>query len=116
MSDTEGNDFGLVKPNGKPLKKTAEVGKLALRLNDLYHVYDAAERKSDVAIFMSRQINHIMGSEGMTDNHCNSLCGANFMLSDGIESLSNVITGASSIVFFRYSASSIIFWSKYCKE
>lgn len=82
MSDTEGNDFGLVKPNGKPLNKTAEVGKLAQRLNELYSIYDASERKSDVAIFSSRQINHIMGYENMKDTYCNSLIGADFMLKD----------------------------------
>ena len=82
MSDTEGNDFGLVKPNGKPIAKTVETGKLAKRMNELYSVYDAAEKKADIAIFMSRQINHIMGAEGMSDNHCNSLVGANFILSD----------------------------------
>lgn len=82
MSDTEGNDFGLVKPNGKPLKKTAEVGKLAQRLNEVYSIYNSSERTSEVAIFSSRQINHIMGYENMKDTYCNSLIGADFMFKD----------------------------------
>ncbi len=82
MSDTEGNDFGLVKPNGKPLNKTREVGKLALKMNDFYHIYNSSERVAEVAIFTSRQINHIMGYENMKDTYCNSLIGANFILND----------------------------------
>lgn len=82
MSDTEGNDFGMVKPNGKPLPKTEEVGKLAQRMNELYGVYNASEHKSDVAIFSSQQINHIMGYENMSDRYCNSLIGASYMLTD----------------------------------
>lgn len=82
VSDTEGNDFGLVKPNGKPLQKTAEVGKLARKMNEYYHIYNSSERVAEVAIFSSRQINHIMGYENMKDTYCNSLIGANFMLTD----------------------------------
>ncbi len=82
VSDTEGNDFGLVKPNGKPLNKTAEVGKLALKMNDYYNIYNTSERVAEVAIFSSRQTNHIMGFENMKDTYCNSLIGANFMLTD----------------------------------
>lgn len=82
MSDTEGNDFGLVKPNGKPLQKTAEVGKLALKMNEYYNIYNSSERMAEVAIFSSRQINHIMSYENMKDTYCNSLIGANFILND----------------------------------
>jgi len=82
LSDTEGNDFGMCKPNGKPLKRTCEVGKLAKRLEELSDVYNSSVRKSDVAIFMSQQINHIMEGEKMTGNYLNSLTGANHMMTD----------------------------------
>ncbi len=82
LSDTEGNDFGMCKPNGKPLKRTREVGELAKRMYDLSEVYNESTRKSDVAVYMSQQINHIMAGEHMTDNYLNSLIGANYMMTD----------------------------------
>jgi len=76
----EGNDFGMCKPNGNPLKRTVEVGKLAQRMQELSQVYNSAKRKSDVAIYMSQQINHLMEGEKMTNNYLNSLIGANHMM------------------------------------
>ena len=82
LSDTEGNDFGMCRPDGKYLKRTKEIGILAKRMNELSHVYNSAKRKSDVAIFMSQKINHLMGAESMTDNYLNSLIGAHNMMAD----------------------------------
>lgn len=82
LSDTEGNDFGMCKPNGKPLKRTCEVGKLAARMLDLSSVYHNAKRKSEVAVFMSQQITHLMAGDKMTDRYQNSMIGANQLLTD----------------------------------
>ncbi len=82
LSDTEGNDFGMCKPNGQPLKRTRELGKFAKRMYELSDVYNSAERKSDVAIFMSQQINHLMHGERMSDNYISGLVGANLMMTD----------------------------------
>lgn len=82
LSDTEGNDFGMCKPNGKPLKRTCQVGELAKRMQELSPVYNSAGRKSDVAIYMSQQINHLAAGDQMTDNYLNSLTGANYMMTD----------------------------------
>ena len=53
LSDMEGNDFGMCRPDGKPLKRTIELGKLSHRMYELSDVYNSAERKSEVAIFTS---------------------------------------------------------------
>lgn len=82
LSDTEGNDFGMCRPDGKPLRRTVSVGKLATRIKNLSCVYNSASRKSDVAIYMSQQINHLMQGERMTDNYLDSLTGANLMMTD----------------------------------
>lgn len=82
LSDTEGNDFGMCKPNGKPLRRTREVGELAQTMLKLSSVYNGAKRKSDVAVYMSQQINHLMEGEKMTENYLNSLIGANHMMTD----------------------------------
>lgn len=82
LSDTEGNDFGMCKPNGKPLRRTREVGTLAKRMHELSPIYNSACRKADVAVYMSQQINHLMEGEKMTDNYLNSLIGANHMMTD----------------------------------
>ncbi len=82
LSDLEGNDFGMCRPDGKPLKRTAEVGSLAKRMYELSPIYAALKRTSDVAIFMSQKINHLMQIEHMADNYINGLKGANLMLTD----------------------------------
>jgi len=82
LSDTEGNDFGMCRPDGKPLKRTVEVGKLAKRMDELSGFYNSASRKSDVAVFMSQAINHIMAGDKMDNNYLNALVGANFMMTD----------------------------------
>lgn len=82
LSDTEGNDFGMCRPDGKPLKRTVQVGEFARKMEDLSPVYNSAHRKSEVAVYMSQQINHIMAGDKMTGNYLNALVGANFMLGD----------------------------------
>ncbi len=82
LSDLEGNDFGMCRPDGKPLKRTHEVGKLAERMLELSHIYANSQRTSDVAIFMSQKINHLMSAERMSDNYLNGIKGAYFMLTD----------------------------------
>ncbi len=82
LSDTEGNDFGLVKPNGKILKKAVEVGVLSEKLNDAFEVYNSSERKAEVAVFTSQHINHLMDTELMNENYLGAVIGANYILSD----------------------------------
>lgn len=82
LSDLEGNDFGMCRPDGKPLKRTHELGKLAKRMDELSPVYARSRRKADVAIFMSQQINHLMQAEHMTENYIYGLTGANYMMTD----------------------------------
>ncbi len=82
LSDTEGNDFGMCRPDGKPLKRAVQVGEFAKRMAALSSVYNGAKRKSEVAVYMSQQINHIMAGDKMTDNYLNALTGANFILTD----------------------------------
>lgn len=82
LSDTEGNDFGMCRPDGKPLKRTRELGAFAKRMEQLSPLYDACERTSDVAIYMSQQINHLMSGDKMEPNYLNAVRGANYMLSD----------------------------------
>lgn len=82
LSDTEGNDFGMCRPDGKPLKRTKELGAFAKRMESLSPIYNASERKSDIAIYMSQQINHIMNGDKMGPNYLNAVTGANYMLSD----------------------------------
>lgn len=82
LSDTEGNDFGMCRPDGKPLKRTKELGVLAQKMQKLSDIYNSSSRKSDVAIYMSQQINHLMQGERMTENYLNSLVGANLMMTD----------------------------------
>jgi len=81
LSDMEGNDFGMCRPDGKPLKRTKELGEFAKTMLEFSPLYENVERKSDVAVFMSQNINHIMAGE-MSLTYLNSLKGANFMLSD----------------------------------
>lgn len=82
LSDVEGNDFGMCRADGKPLKRTVELGKFAKTMQELSPIYNACERKSDVAIFTSQQINHIMDGDKMSGNYLSSIRGANYMLTD----------------------------------
>lgn len=82
ISDVEGNDFGLVRSDGKVLKKTAKLGKLAKDLDRVYPSYENSQRDSKVAILSSQYINHLMDYENMTDNYIDALKGANFMMQD----------------------------------
>lgn len=82
VSDVEGNDFGLVRPDGKVLKKTSQLGCLAKELSKAYEKYQKSERKSEVVILSSQYINHLMDFENMTDNYIDALKGANFMMQD----------------------------------
>lgn len=82
LSDIEGNDFGMCRPDGRPLKRTRELGAFAKRMQELSPIYTNATHKADVAIFMSQQINHIMSADRMAPNYVNAVKGANYMLSD----------------------------------
>ena len=82
LSDLEGNDFGMCKPNGKPLARTYEIGQFAKRMLELSQVYNSSARRSDVAIYTSYQINRIMKGDRMSDNYLGSVIGANYMLTD----------------------------------
>jgi len=82
MSDTEGNDFGMVRPDGKVLPRTLEVGQLAAKLIELSPLFNESERKSEVAVYTSQKINHLMDAEGMTVPYTNAVVGAVYMLND----------------------------------
>ena len=82
LSDLEGNDFGMCKPNGKPLARTYQVGTFAKRMLALSDVYNHSTRRSDVAIYMSYQINHLMHGDKMADNYLSAVAGANYMLTE----------------------------------
>ncbi len=82
LSDVEGNDFGMCRADGKPLKRTRLLGEFATTMKDLSKVYNRCDRKSDVAIYMSQQINHIMDGDKMTSCYLNAIRGANYMLTD----------------------------------
>ena len=82
LSDMEGNDFGMCRPDGKPLKRTVALGKLARRMYELSDVYSAVERKSEVAIFTSQKINHIAAADRMDGCYVSALSGASEMLTD----------------------------------
>ena len=82
LSDMEGNDFGMCRPDGKPLKRTVELGKLSRRMYELSDVYFSATRKSDVAIFMSQKINHLAKADRMDGAYKDALIGASTMLTD----------------------------------
>lgn len=82
LSDVEGNDFGMCKPNGQPLARTRELGRFAKRMEAMSSVYNSAHRHSDVAIYMSQKINHMAGPDFMMGHYIKSLCGANYMLTD----------------------------------
>lgn len=82
LSDVEGNDFGMCRADGKPLKRTRELGEFAKTMKALSPIYNKCTRKSDVAIFVSQQINHIMNGDRMQNNYLNAVRGANYMLTD----------------------------------
>lgn len=82
LSDIEGNDFGMCRPDGKPLKRTCELGEFAKTMESYSSVYNTSTRKSDVAIFMSQKINHIMEGDKMEANYLNAIYGAFSILSD----------------------------------
>ncbi len=82
LSDTEGNDFGMVRPDGKVLPKTRELGERAAAFSQLYPIYERSQRTAQVAIFSSQSINHLMDHENMTGNYINALIGANYMMQD----------------------------------
>jgi len=82
LSDMEGNDFGMCRPDGKPLKRTIELGKLSKRMYELSDVYNSAKRISEVAIFTSQKINHIAKADRMDGCYISALSGASAMLTD----------------------------------
>ena len=82
ITDTEGNDFGMAKPNGKVLKRTLETGALAEQVLASSDKYYASERVSDVAIFMDQSIIHLIDADYMQDNYINAVTGCHHMLLD----------------------------------
>ncbi len=82
LSDMEGNDFGMCRPDGKPLKRTIELGKLSKRMYELSDVYNSVKRISEVAIFTSQKINHIAKADRMDGCYISALSGASAMLTD----------------------------------
>lgn len=82
LSDVEGNDFGMCRPDGKPLKRTERLGEFAARMEELSPLYGKCERRSEVAVFTSQQINHIMAGDKMQNNYPDAVRGANYMLGD----------------------------------
>ena len=82
LSDVEGNDFGMCRPDGKPLKRTVQLGEFAKMMEKLSPLYNQCDRISDVAIYTSQQINHIMNGDKMGNNYLNAVRGANYMLTD----------------------------------
>lgn len=82
LSDVEGNDFGMCRADGKPLKRTVELGKFAQKMLDVSTIYNECDRKSNVAIFTSQQINHIMEGDKMSNAYLDAVRGANYMLTD----------------------------------
>ena len=82
LSDIEGNDFGMCRPDGKPLKRTRELGRFAKVMESHSSVYNRSARKADVAIFMSQKITHIMDGDRMRDNYLNAVYGAFGMVTD----------------------------------
>lgn len=82
ISDTEGNDFGMVKTNGKVLQRTIDTGKLASIMEKEAGIYNSSIRKSEVAIFMDQSINHLIDSEFMTDSYLHAVTGCHHMLLD----------------------------------
>lgn len=82
LSDVEGNDFGMCRPDGKPLKRTVLLGEFARRMEKLSSLYDQCDRRSDVAVYTSQQINHIMSGDKMSNNYLSAVRGANYMLTD----------------------------------
>lgn len=82
LSDVEGNDFGMCRADGKPLKRTIQLGEFAKKMLELSPLYNQCDRKSDVAIFTSQQINHIMEGDKMTNAYLDAVRGANYMLTD----------------------------------
>lgn len=82
LSDLEGNDYGMCRSDGKPLKRTRELGTLSKRMYALSDVYFSSKRKSDVAIYMSKSIQHLAKADRMDGCYTNALIGANAMLTD----------------------------------
>lgn len=82
LSDVEGNDFGMCRPDGKPLKRTRLLGEFAKKMENLSHLYNQCDRVSEVAIYTSQKINHIMSGDKMDNNYLNAVRGANYMLTD----------------------------------
>ena len=82
LSDIEGNDFGMCRPDGKPLRRTRELGRFAKTMEQYSTVYNRSARNADAAIIMSQKIVHIMDGDRMTGNYQNALRGAFGMLTD----------------------------------
>jgi len=82
LSDIEGNDFGMCRPDGRPLKRTRELGEFAKRMEELSSVYANTTHKAEVAIYMSQQINHLMSADRMAPNYVNAVKGANYIMTD----------------------------------
>jgi len=83
MSDTEGNDFGMTRSDGKVKAGTLDTGKTAAELQKIFPtVYADTERKAEVAIFHTQSTNHLIDPEYMTDRTLNAIVGANYMLAD----------------------------------
>lgn len=82
LSDLEGNDYGMCRSDGKPLKRTRELGKLSARMRELSDVYFSSHRRSEVAIYMSQKIQHLATADRMDACYTNALIGANTMLTD----------------------------------
>lgn len=93
LSDLEGNDFGLTRPDGTVKKKTLKLGEFSKKLEAIFpETYEKSEHHSEVCIFRDQTINHIMGPDNMKAYHLNAIVGANFLLSD-LHITSDFITG-----------------------
>ena len=82
MSDTEGGDFGMVLKSGRVTYRAEAGGAMTRALAENSAFLQKLQRKSQVAIYTSYEINNLMNADAMADVYREDYQGAQTLLED----------------------------------
>lgn len=82
MSDLEGGDFGLVMKSGRPTYRAVAGGEITHLLSQQSALLGKLTRKSDVAIYVSSEINNLTSADSILQEYRADLRGAHLVMED----------------------------------
>ena len=82
VSDCEGGEWGMVLPSGRPTYRAKAGGKISNELYNLGNYFCGMEKRADIAVYTSSEIDYLADADGLNEPHRNELLGAQYMLRD----------------------------------